>query len=69
MKKILAIMLVAALALALVACGGTPASSGSTASTAASGSHGGFRHGHGPDVRLYRVRYVRHLERVFRKGV
>ncbi len=33
MKKILAIMLVAALALALVACGGTPASSGSTAST------------------------------------
>ena len=28
MKKILAIMLVAALALALVACGGTPASSG-----------------------------------------
>ena len=38
MKKILAIMLVAALALALVACGGTPASSGSTASTANSGS-------------------------------
>ena len=38
MKKILAIMLVAALALALVACGGTPASSGSTASTADSGS-------------------------------
>ena len=64
MKKILAIMLVAALALALVAC--------LFRQHRFHGQfrfHSGFRHGHGPDVRLYRVRYVRHLERVFCKGV
>lgn len=38
MKKILALMLAAALVLALAACGGAPASSGSADSTAASGS-------------------------------